>query len=100
MNVQRLHDDWMSINQIAKRHRITVRTAYRWLKAGKLESRSDGGVSQYRVTDKAKDMPDMPDLKPILKRLESLESHVAKLEARLDEVDQPTWRKVIGKFKV
>jgi transposase-like protein len=94
MNITRIHSEWSTASAIAKKHGVTERTVYRWVKSGKLESRTDTTGVSYRVTDtKMSGHPmsvmsvPLTEMSVVLARLEEMESHMAQLKLKVAELE-------------
>lgn len=90
-NVLHLNTGWTTMAQLAKKHGVSERTGWNWLKAGKVEKRETEDGCSYRVMKP--NFSGNPatveggQLTEILARLEKLERQNAELLARIVELE-------------
>ncbi len=89
MNITRIHSEWTTIEKIARKQGISDRTAYRWLKSGKIESRTDITGTVYRVSDTQMSVAEMSVAVARQTALEAVTemSVVSVTSARLDALE-------------
>lgn len=79
MNIHKLNSGWLPISDISRKLGITERTAFRWLKAGKLESTMSLDGALYRVVTR--------QLSGQSESLDAISKQVADLLARLQKLE-------------
>ncbi len=78
---------WLSATDFALQHKISERTLYRWLAAGRVLSREMGGLTYYRLADSQSPQETSEDYSDLSEQLSQLMQNLATVYLKMSDTD-------------